>query len=58
MALFTISKAFSICGLSFLFINFQGRIKLSNIKIYRVVYRTFKFKNRSYFRVYNGFIEF
>ena len=42
IALFIISKAFSICSLSFLFISSQGCIELSNIEIYKVIYRTFK----------------
>ena len=42
IALFTISKAFSICSLSSLFIGSQGHIGLSNIKIHKVIYKTFR----------------
>ena len=46
IALFTTSKAFSIYSLSSLFIGSQGRIKLSNIKIHRVIYKTFKIQRQ------------
>ena len=49
IALFTIFKAFSIYGLSFLFVSSQGRIGLSNIKIHRVVYGTFRVRKQIIF---------
>jgi len=42
ISFFTISKAFSIYSLSSLFINSQGYIGLSGIKVYRVIYRAFR----------------
>jgi len=43
ISFFTASKAFSIYGLSSLFVGFQGCIGLSGVKVYRVIYRAFKF---------------
>jgi len=43
ISFFTASKAFSIYGLSSLFIGSQGCIGLSGIKVYRVIYRAFRF---------------
>jgi len=44
ISFFTASKAFSICGLSSSFVSFQGCIGLSGIKVYRVIYRAFRFR--------------
>jgi len=55
---FTTSKIFSIYSLSFLFISSQKYIKLSDIKIYKIVFKGFFFKKVLYFRVYISFVEF
>jgi len=46
MSFFTASKAFSICGLSSLFVSSQGCIGLSGIKVHRVVHKAFRFWRR------------
>ena len=58
ISLFTTSKIFSIYNLSFLFISSQKYIKLSDIKIYKIVFKGFFFKKVLYFRVYISFVEF
>jgi len=42
ISFFTASKAFSIYGLSSLFVSSQGCIGLGSIKVYRVVRRAFR----------------
>jgi len=54
MSLFTASKTFFIYSLSSLFISSQRYIKLSGVKVYRVVYKAFRFQGIYWFyRVLN-----